>query len=244
MSQPKTYFFGPILQALENAFRQIETKVPQPVRGRDGRFRYAEQSIRQAIVQKLARLISGLHSVEALLERGLFQEQGIMQRGLDEIEEDIWFLALAVINSDITDRHMEYLRYFYAEEFSDQNDVVGSRLSRGMVKRDKIRAYVHGSSLSGAELERAKDVGRTISKAYSGYVHAASPHIMDMYFPEGFDVSGTWKHHRYPSHKRDARNVYYRAITAMAVSAKAFDDETLFASMRLFASKVESEMRS
>jgi hypothetical protein len=244
MSEQQTYFFQPILRALEVAFRQIETKIPQPVQGPDGRFRFQEQTIQQAIVQKLARLISGLHSVEVLLERGLFQEQGMIQRAVDEIEEDIWFLALAVINNDVTDRHQEYLQYFYTEEFADPNDVVGSRLSRGMVKRDRIRAYVHGNSLSGAELGRANEVGKTITKAYSGYIHGASPHIMDMYFPQGFDVSGALKRYRYASHKRDARNVYYRAITAMAVAAKAFGDETLFASLHGFASKVDHEMRS
>ena len=244
MSEPRTYFFQPILRALEAAFRQLETKVPQPVQDPNGRFRFQEQTIQQAIVQKLARLLSGLHSVEVLLERGLFQEQGIMQRAVDEIEEDIRFLTLAVINNDITSRHIEYLQYFYAEEFADENDVVGSHLSRAMVKREKIRAYVHGTSLSGAELERAKKVDKILTKAYSGYVHGASPHIMDMYFSQGFDVSGALKHHRYASHKRDARNVYYRAITAMAVAAKAFRDEELFASLRELASKVDLEMRS
>lgn len=244
MAQQQTYFFGPILQTLENAFRQIETEVPRPVQGSDGRFRYSEQTIQQAIVQKLARIISGLHSVEALLERGLFQEQGIMQRTIDEIEQDIWFLCLAVINSDITGLHTEYLQYFYSEEFADAGDLVGSRIGRGMVKRDKIRAYVHRSSLSGPELERANEVGKTITKAYSGYIHAASPHIMDMYFPDQFDVSGALKQYRYDSHRRDAQNVFYRAITAMAVAAKAFGNEPLFESLHSFASKVDAEMRS
>jgi hypothetical protein len=213
------------------------------VQGPDGRFRFKEHTIQQAIVQKLARLLSGLHSVEVLLEHGLFQEQGMMQRAVDEIEEDIWFLTLAVIKNDITSRHIEYLQYFHAEEFADANDVVGSRLSRGMVKRDRIRAYVHGISLSGAELERANEVGKTLTKGYSGYVHGASPHIME-YFPQGFDVSGALKNYRYASHKRDARNVYYRAIIAMAIAAKAFRDETLFSSLDELASRVDLEMRS
>jgi hypothetical protein len=244
LAQLRTYFFAPILQVLESAFRQIETKVPQPVQGHDGRFRYLEQTIHQAIVQKLVRIISGLHSVEVLLERGLFQEQGIMQRAVDEIEQDIWFLSLAVINNDITHLHTEYLQYFYSEEFTDPDNVVGSRLSRGMVKRDKIRSYVHRSSLSGPELGRANEVGKTITKAYSGYIHAASPHIMDMFFPNRFDVSGALKQYRYASHHRDAQNVYYRAITAMAVAAKAFGDELLFTSLHSLASKVDVEMRS
>jgi hypothetical protein len=78
MVQPVS-FFAPTLQALEDAFRQLETKVPPPIRKpwRDSFvFRYAEQTIHQAIVQKLARMISGLYAIQVLMERGLFQEQG------------------------------------------------------------------------------------------------------------------------------------------------------------------------
>jgi hypothetical protein len=182
--------------------------------------------------------------VEVLLERGLFQEQGIMQRTVDEIEQDISFLSLALINNDVTSLHKEFLQYFYQEEFADPSDVVGSRVPRGMVKRDKIQSYVHRSSVSGSELERANEVGKTLTKAYSGYTHAASPHIMDMYFSNGFDVSGAAKQHRYASHRADARNVYYRAIIAMAFSANAFEDDPLFQTLYAFASKVDAEMRS
>jgi hypothetical protein len=54
-------------------------------------FRYTEKTIQQAIIQKLARTISGLYAIDLLLDRGLFQEQGMVQRVLDEIEEDIVF---------------------------------------------------------------------------------------------------------------------------------------------------------
>jgi hypothetical protein len=109
-------FFTPALNALENAFRRLEAKVPPPIRKTyldRFVFRYAEQTIQQAIVQKLARMISGLHAVETLLERGLFQEQGMVQRGLDEIGEDIGFLSLGVIRNDITPLHTQFLGYFF-----------------------------------------------------------------------------------------------------------------------------------
>src|SRR5262249_8070172 len=88
-------FFGPTFGGLESAFRFLEGRLPPPIRKawKDGYvFRYAERTIHQAIVQKLARTISGLHAIEALLAQGLFQEQGIVQRVLDEIVEDTIFL--------------------------------------------------------------------------------------------------------------------------------------------------------
>jgi hypothetical protein len=247
MRRPRS-FFAPTLQALEGAFRQLETKVPPPISKpwRDGFvFRYAEQTIHQAIVQKLARTMSGLHAVETLLERGLFQEQGMMQRALDELGEDVWFLSLGVIGNEITPRHTEFLKYFYAEEFADPSDVMGSHMSRGMVKREKIRAYIESNGLSGPEAARAKAIGKVLTKVYSGFIHAASPHIMDMYggMPPRFDVNGASKSFRYAEHERDALNYFYRAVLAMAVAAKAFGDEGLFASMRALASEIETEMR-
>jgi hypothetical protein len=66
--------FERVLEALNDGFRQIEAKVPPPVQKPwlgSFVFRYEEQTIQQAIVQKLARLLSGLHAIEALLGSGL-----------------------------------------------------------------------------------------------------------------------------------------------------------------------------
>lgn len=239
--------FSQTLVVLEQAFRQLETNVPSPIRKRwrDGFvFRYAEQTIHQAVIQKLARTISGLHAVEALLERGLFQEQGMVQRVVDEIEEDVWFLSLAIINNDITERHKQYLAYFYAEEFGDPADIVESHVSRGMVSRDKIRAYVYQHSGDGAA--RGNKIGRILTKAYSGFVHAASPHIMDMCFGHApqFDLSGECKTLRRREFERDAMNYFYRGILSMAVAAKAFGQERLFESVRSEGVRLEIEMKN
>ena len=239
-------FFAPTLSTLEKIFRQLEARVPPPKRKqwRDGFvFRYGEQTIFQAIIQKLARVVSGLHAVEALLDRGLFQEQGMMQRALDEIEEDIWFLSLGLIRNDITPRHIEFLKYFWAEEFADPNDIVGSHTSRGMVKREKIRAYINAVD---SAAEHANTMGKILTKAYSGFVHAASPHIMDMYggSPAQFDICGESKIFRTPTHERDALNYFYRSLLAMAIAAKAFGDEASFSAMLAPASEIEGWMKA
>ena len=55
------------------------------------------------LIQKLARVITGLRGAAALLDQGLVQEQGVIERTLDEIGEDIAFLApLAITNDSIT----------------------------------------------------------------------------------------------------------------------------------------------
>ena len=246
MHQPKD-IFAHVLSALEVAFRQLETRVLPPIKkpwSTGFVFRYREQTIQQAIVQKLARMVSGLHAVETLLERGLFQEQGMVQRGLDEINEDIWFLSLGILRNDLTPLHTEFLNYFYAEEFIDPSDIVGSHKSRGMVRREKIRAYIEQDVGPPHEAARAKAIGKVLTKAYSGFIHAASPHIMDMYggLPPRFDVDGAYKPFRYAEFKRDALNYFLRATQTMALAGLAFGDENIYSSMRPLESEVETEM--
>jgi hypothetical protein len=239
--------FARTLEILEGAFRLLESRVPAPTRKpwKDGFvFRYAEQTVHQAIVQKLARIISGLHALNALLDRGLFQEQGMIQRALDELEEDIAFLSFGVMSGRLSSLHTQYLDYFYAEEFDDPTNIMGSHRSRGMVKREKIRAYVNRQS--GAGSSRGNIAGKIIAKAYSGFVHAASPHIMDMCGgkPPRFDVSGEFRNVRHREFADDAMNYFYRALVAMAFAAKAFGDEDLFQKMRTDAATFEVRMNA
>jgi hypothetical protein len=93
------------LEVMERAFRRLEKRVPPPAEQpwKDGFvLRYRERTIEQALIQKLARQVSGLHAVDALLLKGLAQEQGVIQRTLDEIGEDIHFLVLAVTSGEVT----------------------------------------------------------------------------------------------------------------------------------------------
>ena len=89
---------------------------------------------------------------------------------------------------------------------------------------------------SGLDASRAVEVTWTISKAYSGYVHGASPHIMEMYGgnPPRYHVAGLVGTPLYSHHKDDLWNYFYRGICAFGFAAKAFGDEKLFASIREF----------
>jgi hypothetical protein len=103
------------LGVMEQAFRDLENQVSPPKRQpyKNGFvFRYQERSIYQALLQKLARQISGLHGIDVLLLNGLEQERCVLQRTLDEIGEDIVFLSFAINNGELSDIHKQYLNYF------------------------------------------------------------------------------------------------------------------------------------
>lgn len=142
-------------------------------------YRYNEKTIYQAIVRKLARVTTSLQVVSLLNKAGLLQEQAALQRVLDEFEEDITFLCFGIIFVEITPLHEQYLAAFYEEKFDKPETTVGSTQKRPMIPRKKIRAFNSKDRGTGYDQSSTIDVGRTISKTYSGYIHGASPQLIE-----------------------------------------------------------------
>lgn len=228
------------LALMERTVHILAARIPQPQRVpyKDSYvFRHVEKTVHQAIVQKLARMVSSLHAARLLMTHGFVQEQAAMQRILDELQEDITFLSLGVIFSKWTSLHDDYLAAFFEEEF-DADSAMESRQKRPMPRRKKIRAWI-ASTEGGLDPSRGVEVTRTISKAYSGYIHAASPHIMDMYGgnPPRFHIRGMLNTSRHAEHRADLWNYFYRGIIAFGFAAKAFGDEQLFSIIRDFSNE-------
>ena len=232
------------LKNMESTLRALEERVPPPKRVKFGDahvFRYIERSIHQAIIQKLARIISDLHAARILLDQGFVQELGALQRMLDEFQEDVMFLSYGVIYNDLTDLHTRYLDAFYQEEFDNPEDPLASTQKRPMIPRKKIQSYL--ARMDGVVLDpiRGVELMRTTSKTYSGFIHGASPRIMDMYGgnPPRFHVSEMLGTPRIDEHLDDLWNYFYRGIIAFALAAKAFGDDALFSSIREYLNHFE-----
>jgi hypothetical protein len=225
------------LRNMEQSLEAFAAKVPQPkevAMGGGYVLRYQERDVHQALVQKLARLISGLHAARLLLANGFLQEQGALQRILDEFNEDIQFLTFGIIFGDTTDLHREYLEAFYQEEFDDPGSAFKSSQKRPMIPRRKIRAYIARiTGVAAYDPSTNLELMRTVDKMYSGFVHGASCHIMEMYYgePPGFHVRGMLGTTVIDEHREDLWNYFYRSIVSFGLSAKAFGDDVMHASI-------------
>jgi hypothetical protein len=231
------------LSNMEHTVHSLAQRVPPPqaVPYKDSFvFRYVEKTIHQALVQKLTRVVTGLKAARLLMEHGFLQEQGALQRILDELHEDISFISLAVIYDDVTPLHKAYLDAFYEEEF-DADSAFDSTQKRPMIPRQKVRAYIARQEAAALDPSRGVELGRTISKAYSGFIHAASPHIMDMYggSPPHFHIRGMKGTERQDEHREDLWNYFYRSVIAFAWVAKAFGDDLLFSEIQRFSREFE-----
>lgn len=231
------------LQNMEQTVHELASRVPAPKAVPFKEyvvFRYIEQTVQQAIVQKLARLVSSLRAAEVLMEYGFVQEQAALQRVLDDLQEDIVFLSFGAMEGTLPEIHEEYLVAFFQEEF-DKDSAVDSTQKRPMVSRKRIHAFL--SRVPGAPKDQSTmvKVARTVSKTYSGYVHAASPQIMDMYGgdPPIFHMRGMLGTERHDEHRADLWNYFYRGTSAFTFAAQAFGDKAMFNKIHSFVLNFE-----
>jgi hypothetical protein len=235
-----TEHYSEALNKMEAVLHHFESLVPKPKRISyldHFVFRYTEKTIQQAIIQKLARTITGLKSAQLLLEHGFFQEQAAIQRMLDEFEQDVNFLSLGLLDNDITELHEKYLDTFYEEEFDTPEDPVASKQKRAMVPRKKIIAYIARANPNDNNPSRGIEVTKTLHKAYSGFIHGASFHIMSMYGgdPPRFHVSGLLGTPHEKHHRADLWNYFYRGLMSFELAAHAFGELKIANELRIFS---------
>ena len=230
-----------VLKKMEATVHGLAKHVPAPQCIRTNNwfvFRHVEKSLHQAIVQKLARMVSTLYATRLLLNHGFVQDVGALKRILDEIQEDILFLLSGI--EKLSPLHREFLDAFFEEEF-DADTALESTQKRPMIPRKRIRAHNarHISSIPNSPFDpsRTTEILRTIDKAYSGYVHAASPQIMELYGgnPPHFHMSGMLGTPLAKTHREDFWNYICRSIYAFGIVAKALGDDVTWGNIRDYA---------
>lgn len=205
-------------------------------------YRYENKGIHEAILQKLARYISGLNAVAVLLTTGYVQEVNVIFRTLDEIQEDIFFLASAETNDARTERHTQYLDAFYSDSVFSRVEGSLDIPKPNLVPRKKIRAHTMNAMGQGINVSQALSASESVSTAYSGYVHAASENIMEMHGgnPPRFHINGMRGTPRVTECAASAENYIYRGLMATTVVAKAFGDAALVKTLYEFMAQYES----
>ena len=148
---------------------------------------------------------------------------------VEEFQEDATFLAYGIIHNELTPLHHQYLDAFYMEEFDVPGQAMKSSQKRPMISRDKIHAYLARIENATGDPYTTQRAIRSVSKTFSGYVHGASPHTMEMYGgdPPQFHVRGLKHSPLYNDHAYDLWNYFYRGISAFGFAAKAFGEDDL-----------------
>jgi hypothetical protein len=235
-----------MLFLMDKAFRDFERNTPSKPRFVELSFghvyRYEEQHIYQAIIQKLARVNSLLRATILLLNNGFIQEQAILKRAIDETNEDITFLIYAITIDTVTDLHKRYLEAFWEEEVDESGSAMKSQQKRAMIPRKKIHAYLAKNVAFGTDSSIAKKTMRTIHRAFSGFVHGASPQIMEMYGgnPPHFHTKGMLRSSKLQDWINEFWHDAYRSFMSHIAYAKALGEEKHFEVMYKYLKFVDS----
>lgn len=192
-------------------------------------WRFKEQLPEQAVVIKLARLLSALQAAKVLLDGGLVLDVGASKRIFDEMVEDVLFVLGGFGQKEFTPQHERFLKEFWQEEFEVLETAELTNLDRDRVPRKKIRAF--NSKLQGVNIdsETRKNVQEVIGKTYSGYVHGAAIHTMEIYGGEKprFNVSEMKFTPPWHAQSEDLKLYFHRAVCVFAIVAGAFSDQPL-----------------
>lgn len=234
------------LPVLHRAFHVLENKIEKPAfvkRGTYYVFRYKNQTIQAAVIQKLARLISGLQASLLLIQGGFVQELGVIFRTLDEFNEDIIFLCQAIRTGEMTGLQQEYLKSFYQEEFDLPDNPLLSEQKRPTILRKRIHAAIANISESETNPSDTKEIHRTLSQTFSGYVHGASGHIMEMYGgdPPRYFLTGMIDTSRIASCAETTFHHFHRGLMSAMFVSCSFGEQKLLQDLYVFRDYFEKK---
>lgn len=144
-------------------------------------FRYAQENDLLLSYLKCVRAVSSLNASIVLLYHGYVQEIGTLCRCIDDFNQDVLFLATPLGEDGYSKQQIRLVEEFFQEEFDNIIDPMRSTQARDRVPRAKILAGIARIKGQPINPSDAKELQRTLQQGFSGYVHGAYVHIMEMY---------------------------------------------------------------
>jgi hypothetical protein len=155
-------------------------------------FRHLNQDDLLLSFMQLLKIASHNNAAMVLIRAGFVNEVYALCRMIDEACEDIHFMQEP--NGEDgrpTKQQVTFVDEFFQEEFSGQ-DLVESHNSRDRVSRQKIRAANARLGADQVKLDPSTEVKLTAALygAFSGFVHGAYVHLMELFNGRYFHTRG------------------------------------------------------
>jgi hypothetical protein len=240
-----------ILKRLEEQYQAMAVDVGKPVPQRvpvervEGYwFRYPVQSDNLICFLKGVKLVSTLNGALILLRDGYVQECGALFRIASDCYSDILFW-LTPRDGDKPSRDQErFFEEFFQEEFEDPAYPLGGNKKRDNVARKTVFASVGALAEGQLNPSDAQSTLLTLHKAFSGYVHGAYPHIMEMYGgdPPRFHMSGMKNTPKQKEAETQFVTELYRAIMVSEFVARKLGREESRVTIRELLEEYETKL--
>lgn len=221
-----------IVQQAEDAVVKLERHFDRPSLVEIGDkpfFRHARKDDLLMSHLKCVCAISALNASLALLRQGYVQEIGMLCRCVDDCYQDVLFLGTPLgEDGKHSEQQRRLVEDFFQEEFDDLENPLHSTQARKRVPRSKVHAGIARISGNPINPTDSQEIYRTLHKAFSGYVHGAYVHIMEIYGGKRDDfryhMRGLQGTPRIPEWTEALSNYVYRILIAIEVVAKRYSD--------------------
>lgn len=218
-------YLASTLKQLEGHYHEMERALPAPVRAKIGSgmyFRHPQISDSLLVYLKGVKLVSTLNAALILLRHGYTQEIGALCRMADDYGNEIMFLINPLGEDGPSKDQIRMFESFFQEEFDNPDNPLASSQDRETVPRRKINAAFGKIVSDELNPHDAQNVLSTIHKTFSGYVHGAYPHIMEMYggMPPHFHMDGMLGTPRIPEWEGQLVTYIYRAIMSAELTSR------------------------
>lgn len=240
-------FIKHVTKNLERAYMALEGSPwigPPEWITSENQFRHQRKHDCLLIYLKGIRTVSLLNASVVLLEAGYVHEVGILCRCIDEaIEDMIFFIRNLGENSNPTESQEKILKEFFQEQFADPMSPLGSSIKRDRVPRRKVRATIAGLPENEVNPHDHVQLTKTVYDTFSGYVHGAYPHIMELYGgqPARFHMTGMANTPRTEEWQRQLIDYAYRGILGAWFTARRLGEDGVAA--EVFSLRQEFERR-
>jgi hypothetical protein len=204
-------------------------------------WRYKTKSASLACFLKGVRVVSSLNASMVLLRAGYTQEIGALCRMIADYCSEIIFILTTPDENNFSKYQVQFLDDFYKEEFDKPMNPLGSTQKRVNVPVKKIHASFGKALQSDMNPSDAQELLRTTHKAFSGYVHGAYPHIMEMFGGAQPRINGMLGTARIEEWRRQIITYVYRALMISIVVARKFGYSDIEAKARKLRDNFETE---
>lgn len=160
-------------------------------------YRYANPTILHFCVLKAVRAISGFNACIVLGKEGYIQEICVIIRSVIDAKTQIEFILSGYQDGTLKEIQQKHLDRYFSDFKRNSAADLGTGGTRQKDIHDEVSSHMEETFMSlGCEgylgREKTSALMSNVYKAYSGYVHAAYPEVMDMWggTPGQFHMDG------------------------------------------------------
>jgi len=195
LEMPLADFLTSTLAKLEEHYHNMASAIDPPVPAKIGNSMFSRHNQYSDVLLcylKGVKLVSTLNAALVLFRHGYVQEIGALCRMSDDFFHEIIFFIKPLEEETPSNDQRRMFEDFFREEFENPDAPLGTVKDRDNVPRRKINAAFGLIAKEELNPYDAQHLASTVHKAFSGYVHGAYPHIMEMYDgnPPHFHMSG------------------------------------------------------